>query len=309
MSGGAPPIDALVETVRRSLAREYGIQASGVAAIDEQQRVYSTTWVIEINAADQKLRCILKWMRFGAARERELAHVAREVFRNDPWVRTPRIACTPTPHTFLVEALPGRPLDATGAWLPSWRTSLRRAGTWLKRFHAATANEEQVAGEGLLHYVRNRQRGLDALPVPLAERLLDGIAALPTHVGVRVHGDFTPHNVLVDGNGIAVLDQAGIEEFDRGSPWFDVACMMAGLERTWRARSYNPLRRWDRPVDEAVGAFLDSYGARGDEPELRVCRAVRYFTVVYTELLKKKAAPTVYAWAIEALRSTLRDGE
>jgi hypothetical protein len=62
-------------------------------------------------------------------------------------------------------------------------------------------------------------------------------------------------------------------------------------------------------VAGAVSAFLKSYGARGDEAELRVCRAVRYFTVVHTEVSKQQRIPAIYEWAMGALRSTLQTGE
>jgi len=306
MSAGAPSNERLLDSVRSALESGYGLSARGIRIVGEYDRVYSKTWRLKIEDGHRTLFCILKWMPFGAVREQELAAVERELFRNETWVQMPGIACNPTPETFLVEVLPGRPVRSLGIWPWSSRQPTERAGAWLKRFHAATATGEMVDGAGVLRYVQNRPKGLDALPGHLRSRLLERIQAIPPHGGVRVHGDFTPHNLLVaDDGAIAVLDQAGIEEFDVGSPWFDVAWMVAGLERLWAVRSYNPLRRWMGPAQPAIRAFLESYGAGGDEPLLRTFRAARYFTVFHTEVSRAKRVPVILNWALRGLEAML----
>jgi hypothetical protein len=306
MSVPAPPIDTLLDDVRAALEREYGLRATTLSVADTQKRLYSTIWRLKIESAQMNADCLLKWLPLGAARERELTALSGALFAGEAWVRAPRIACNPTGQTFLVELLPGRPLDETYGLFGPDPVLLRRAGMWLSRFHAATASGKTVSGEGLRTYVWNRRGSFLALPPGLAELLLERLDAMPPHLAVRAHCDFTPHNLLLDGGSLAVIDFAGIREFDFGSPWFDTGCMVAGLEWSWRRRRRNALHWWSFPVERGLAAFREGYGVQvADLPLLAAGAAVRHFTMIHGVYSTNGQVPSSNGWEVRALRRAL----
>jgi aminoglycoside phosphotransferase (APT) family kinase protein len=183
---------------------------------------------------------------------------------------------------------------------------LRRAGMWLSRFHSATKSGKIVRGEGLRKYVWNRRESFRALAPEIPELLLARLDALPDHLGVRVHADFTPHNLLIRHGTLAVIDFAGIPEFDIGSPWFDVACMVAGVKQSWRRYTRNMFHWCSFPVARATCAFLEGYGVRhSDMPLLAAATAVRLFTMIHARYSTEGRIPPADGWEVSALREML----
>ena len=78
-SAGPPPLDSLLASVRNALEEEYRLREVRVSGGGAEQRVYSTTWKLDVESSQGKFACILKWAPSGAARERELATLARDV--------------------------------------------------------------------------------------------------------------------------------------------------------------------------------------------------------------------------------------
>jgi 5-methylthioribose kinase len=151
---------------------------------------------------------------------------------------------------------------APAAWA-NWRDQLlagridaligRRLGELLAVWHGAEPPPEladteyfvQLRLDPFHRVVAARHPELAAPIAAVAERLLERKIAL-------VHGDFSPKNVLVGGNGLWVLDW---EVAHRGDPVFDVAFLLTHLL----------LKSVHRPDDatqyRAVAeAFLGGYG-------------------------------------------------
>ena len=311
---GAPALDALLPAVARALGAELGRASVDVRIVSASRRTWSTTW--EVAAGDG--RYILKWLPRRAERELELTQLTQRVFAGEPHVRTPRVACNPTPDTFLVEKLPGTSLQSMfttppvlglRAWVDSRRVLLGRVGMWLNRFHAATAQPGPAPLSGVRAYVLNREPAFAAFDQDLIDafwRALDRAAAARP---VRVHGDFTPHNILVAGESVAVIDMAGINEMEFDTNAFDAAAMVVGLEESWRRRRRNYLRFFPAPVHGMVGAFLSASGVTKQDPALPICYAVRHLTRVYNILRTTGRVPGPRSWHVRRLRLALERPE
>ncbi|MBA3884174.1 MAG: phosphotransferase [Acidobacteria bacterium] len=309
-----PSIEAVLPAAARALGEALGRDPGDLRVVSGGRRTWSATW--ELAAGTD--RYMLKWLPRRADRERELAQLSRRVFEGHAYIRTPRVACNPTPHTFLVEKLAGAslhsvctapPVFGLSAWVDSRCALLERVGTWLNRFHAAARQAQPAPLSGVKAYVLNREPALAALEKEHVDefwRMLDSaVAAAP----VRVHGDFTPHNILVDGDTVAVIDMAGINEMECESHCFDAAAMTVGLEEAWRRRGRNYLRYVPAPVHRMIGAFLGSSGIDSDDAALPVCYAVRHLTRVYNVLRTTGRRPGPRNWHVRRLRLAIERPE
>jgi hypothetical protein len=322
MPAAAPSIEQLLPAAAHALETELGRVPGELRVLASNRRAYSMTW--EIGAGDD--RYILKWLPLRAWRELQLTRLTRELFAGEPFVRTPAVACSPTSETFLVEKLPGvslqsvctsPPLLGLSAWLDSRCRLLGHAGMWLRRFHDAERQLRPAPLQGVKAYAMNRQPALTAIGKELADefwRVLDStVAAEP----VRVHGDFTPHNLLVhraaDQRGtaerVAVIDMAGISEFEFDTHCFDAAAMVVGLEESWRRRSRNHLRFFPSTVNQMIAAFLGASGINRDDGAFPICYAVRHLTRVYNILRKTGKVPGAGNWHVQRLRLALERPE
>jgi hypothetical protein len=104
-----------------------------------------------------------------------------------------------------------------------------RAGEWLGRWHSATT----VAGDARAAGVENWR--------------------------VRVHGDYGPHNILVSGDDIVVLDPSFPEDLDAvgniASPCEDLGRFCAYLRGAIRPDLHSPV------ADELTRSFLNGYNS------------------------------------------------
>jgi aminoglycoside phosphotransferase (APT) family kinase protein len=309
-----PTIAHLLPFAVRALEQEGRPSPNGLAVVSAQSRTWSTTW--ELAAGDE--RYILKWLPRRAARERELARLTQRVFTSDPTVRTPCVACNPTPDTFLVEKLPGRPLHAvctqpplfgTSQWIESRRAILQRVGRWLRAFHLAGQQPGPGRLEGVRAYALNRQDALEALERDLVEEFWRRLDRSVTHVRVRVHGDFTPHNILVADTSISVIDMAGINELEWDTPAFDAAAMVVGLQENWRRRRRNHLRFFSAPINRMIQAFLSAAGLREKDDALPLCYAVRHLQRIHNRRRVTGRLPGRSNWHVRQVRLALERPE
>jgi hypothetical protein len=308
-----PAIETLMPAVVRALEIERG-RAGDVTVVSAARRTRSAVWEISTGGD----RYILKWLPRRAARERELALVTREVFAGDLHVRTPRVACNPTSDTFLVEKLRGESLQSIctvppvfgfGRWAASRSDLLARVGSWLRRFHDAGRQAAPAPLGGVAAYVRNRAPALGVLEPRERDAFWCRLDAARALVPSTVHGDFTPHNILVDGETVAVIDMAGINEMEHETPCFDAAAMVVGLEESWRRRRRN-YRRFSRAgLDGMVRAFLRSSGIADDDDALPVCYAVRHLARIYTVLGATGRLPGPRSWHVQRLRLAIERPE
>jgi hypothetical protein len=305
-----PQLDSILPAAAHSLEIELGRPPGALSVVSAAARSYSSVWELRSASGDY----ILKWVPLRAERELELTRLSRELFAGIPFVRTPRLACCPTPVTFLVEKLPGEHLHVLSTNPPVWGLSqwvdarcrlLNRVGTWLSVFHRRTLDVRAAPLAGLKAYVLKREAAFPPSQNALLERLLRAIDDGVSAATVRVHGDFTPHNVLVDGDTVAVIDLAGITEFERETPWFDAACMVVGLEETWRRRAKNHLRYFPSAVRQMISAFLQSFDGAVDDASFPLCYAVRHFARIATRFRQTSRQPGARDWHVRRLRLAL----
>jgi hypothetical protein len=306
-------LQLLLPAAARALAAELRRDPGELKVVSFSHRSYSRVW--EIQSASGSF--ILKWLPRRAERELELARLCRTAFAGVEFVRTPAIVCCPTPDTLLVEKLPGRALQAICTTPSLWQLRrwvevrcrlLHRVGTWLRTFHGTSLIAAPAPLDGVRAYVLQRSAALAALPQEMTDEFWRVLNSTSAPVSARVHGDFTPHNILVDGHTIAVIDLAGISEFEVETPSFDAAAMVVGLEEAWRYRMRNPLRFGRGTVDAMIGAFLDASGVSGDRT-FPVCYAVRHLTRIYNILRKSGRAPGPRNWHVQRVRLALEKPE
>jgi hypothetical protein len=145
------------------------------------------------------------------------------------------------------------------------------AGLWLRRFQESQgcleARSPHLATPGaFVDYVSLRLRTMQQAPFGIAADLvrrtrqaLEGLLQADgeaCHASVWSHSDFGPHNLLIDGSRLTVLDF----ELAPQHPWFDAAYFVESLAgftgALFRAQNVRQLQR----------DFLDAYGASGEEP-------------------------------------------
>jgi hypothetical protein len=305
-----PPVEELLPAAARALEGELGRRPGELTVVSASQRSYSHTW--ELRSASGAY--ILKWVPLRAEREVELARLCRTVFAGEPSVRTPGVACNPTRETFLVEKLDGVPLQdvctapplvGLDSWVRSRSRLLAHVGAWLRNFHGASTPSAPSPLTGVQAYVANREAAFEALDQDLADefrRVLDSAVSLGP---VRAHGDFTPHNILVSGDTIAVIDFAGISELEVETRCFDAGAMIVGLEESWRFRRRNYLRFSPAGVNRMIAAFLQASGVAEDDRPLPICYAVRHLTRIYNVVRKTGKKPGPRHWHVQRLRLAL----
>lgn len=156
------------------------------------------------------------------------------------------------------------------------------AGQWLHKFHSLDLAIEGDLREPLTNYFKWRLETLEraagskvptALAAGLSKKLQGWLAQSlegPSAKTFFCHNDFSPHNIIVNGEGIGVLDFsfAGL-----GLPAFDVACFWHKLEdlKTSPLHSANAIGILQR-------TFLGGYGSGFDltrpDAKLGVARVV-----------------------------------
>jgi aminoglycoside phosphotransferase (APT) family kinase protein len=209
--------------------------------------------------------------------------LARHFDTVSPTLRVPEpVALLPEIEAFAMEYVGGR--DITG-WI-TWRALLqpdglldavRLAARFLAHLHSidetslVTVDLRAVAHESVEFAEEVMGRVGLAFPLPVTRALLNLPARSMRTVIARLHGDFAPVNVIVDGEGRAAgidaaLDSAGFRELDLAR-----FLAMFGTERRFlvaqRSGAAGRLRR------TAEDSFLDTYyGGAAASPLLEICR-------------------------------------
>ena len=297
MDDGAERLDSILPSVKRVLQEDFGENVRGLRLKKYANRQFSKICLLETETGGAYF---LKWSD-SALRETELTRHVQELFRHEKFIVTPRIACNPTMETFLVDALPGHPLSelfgrppfgasphVVRGWLHEQRRLIRSAGIWLAKFHSSTSQGVNFSADGLIEYIKRRERIFEVLGGDLQEQLYSLIRNLQVKESmVRVHGDYSPHNILVSKKGIGVIDFSGIKEFEVTSPWFDVATMVSGLQACWHQSIRNYLQIFPGILKKYEQSFFEGYGkSPGSDPVYRACLAIRHVSALYSALTR-----------------------
>jgi hypothetical protein len=158
---------------------------------------------------------------------------------------------------------------AAPPWFMAWRVrsslmrTSRQCGEWLRIYHEATAREDGPAIDD--HFLARMRRDIDRIPVrgPFAglrshvEAALavmrEALADRRVPVAIR-HGDYSPDNIHLDGDGICVFD---LSHHSPAPVHDDITFFLVTLD------TINPYPRYlafDRRVARALaGPFLDGY--------------------------------------------------
>lgn len=193
------------------------------------------------------------------------------------------VACYPEDLALITEELPGETLTQTiersaRGWprrpeLDRLAAVLARVGGWIRLFQGERADQSgSLALASMREYLDVRLRKIvassnDPFDEADRQRLLDWFDRVAAQVagseliGVPVHADLCPANVLVHAGTIAVIDFAMAStgglyldlarmytqlEFMQAKPWFRRQ-VIAELQRAL-LRGYDPLLRPDRPL-------------------------------------------------------------
>jgi Ser/Thr protein kinase RdoA (MazF antagonist) len=212
----------------------------------------------------------------------------------------------------LVRAAVRRSTDA--ATLARAAVACTAAGAWLRRFQAA--GMRAVQGQRSAHlsdfqawldYLDERLRWMcrarPAIEPSLRTRLLAHAAstlhALPDRALDCVtwsHGDFGPHNILLDHDTVTILDL----ELAPQHPYFDAAYFVEAL-----ALHHGPLVDPTR-VQRLERAFLAGAALSGEEPLFRLFR-LRHVLCAYVSETRRHGVAHWKKWSgLLAMRSRVR---
>ncbi|MEL7345434.1 MAG: phosphotransferase [Pseudomonadota bacterium] len=169
---------------------------------------------------DRDRRVVIK-LHYGAEGREEAAAAARAMMRLEAWMdagadRVPLLLDHLAEDGVIVaEFAPGVRLDRLMAERPHDRAALiARAATWLTVCSGHAAAREAFQGR---FWIKSRAASLEGLEGPdadMAQRLLSEISGLRDRLAGRefakyyAHGDWAPHNMIVDGDTVFGVDIA-----------------------------------------------------------------------------------------------------
>jgi aminoglycoside phosphotransferase (APT) family kinase protein len=298
-----------------------------------ETRRYSGIWILELEGDTALLReraggaaLVLKIYRaaHAARRQREFDDLRRVHAALGPGAGIPTpVACYADRGAVITGHVSGLPLaglvrracrrTADGACLARAAALSAAAGEWLRAFQARgfeamRDHRPGALGEPrtFLAYVDERLALLAAarpgIGPALRQRLLaQAGSALQALAPGRLatvtwsHADFGPHNILADGDRLAVLDF----ELAPQHPLFDVAYFVESLAHHDRPL-VDPLR-----VQRLERAFLAGHGTRPDDPLLALFR-LRHLSCAYVSETRRAGWAQWRAWpGMLALRRRL----
>jgi hypothetical protein len=330
-SAGPEPrvTDEILRIVTRRLAQragEYGYSAGPDADVRLRQYGKSSTYPLylaEIHApTGAPQRMVVKFAPvFGQHREgaAEFANLRAMWSRLGPAgaLHVPRpLDYWEDVNALITEHRPGRRFSAqilSAPWFASDRAreSLARTsaqcGEWLRIYHDTTSRgdgpaiDERFAGIVRRDLARLPSRGaLHALRGPI-ERTLDTLVAMGARtvpVAVR-HGDYSPDNVHLDGDGICVFD---LSHHLAAPVYDDIAFFLVTLD------TMNPYPRYpafDRRIARALALpFLEGYfgggAARRDREDATVLAAYTMKNLLTRCLKQRRVAAAAGPFALAA---------
>jgi len=315
--------DALTRRLLREAQASFGCKSE--PALRNSQDLscpYSTVSRIEIDCDGSPKAVYLKRIKDDgigrdAARHRVLVEyqILTELFghfrtcRNRGVARP--IAVFPEELSVVTEEVPGTVLaEMIGTFAKRYASARRQAtlekyctsaGAWLRAFQAhTTQGSGEFNIEGLMHYCDQRldtliadgQSGIDAQFKEMFRSYLVRMHArsrgkVSTITGR--HNDFSPHNIIVNGERISVID---FGFFDYDSPLYDVSKFWFQLE----CMKVSPLFR-PSTIERLQNSFFAGYGAAFDhrDPAFELV-ASRYFVTRLATMVKEGRRGGLRGW-------------
>ena len=181
--------------------------------------------------------------------------------------------------------LTGFPLLQGLRGFPKLTSGIRRAGEWLRHWHAATRRTGNTS-QALSRYIHSGGRSADLcrLPNDTRQAFVEAVETFPNDEVVTTHGDFTMFNILTDGQQISVIDP-GVWEWRELTPCWDVCTFTHSLESQLRLRRGSSLLARKETIEDIQREFLHAYGDGSIENSRAylICSAVRCFTYLDAE--------------------------
>ena len=309
--------DGLLDLIRERVPRYFPEipEVRDVRLTETRRRGYSDIHRISVVAARGPAReVVVKVFPEAAAQFKALAAVWPSFAQHPTW-RVPRpLDCLADGSALVMEAAPGRSLQARLPWIawggPPLRTAeadCRRAGQWLRFYHdlvpgRTTVVDAHATRATLDESLDNLERsGLDVgLRRSLAGRLGPTLERLGDHArpASHVHGDFTADNLLVAGQRVTALDLWATvsHAVDHDIASFLNSLLLLRLTRPAPWASLGRLRR----------AFLEGYfgGARHDHPATTLYQVIGLADVAL-EILVRRRSRLTRAWLERFLAGAL----
>ena len=301
------------ETMKSIIRSHYGVPKSEEIVIRKESHLYSTIWTAAINSNINTSVFVIKQSDQDLHTQAELWIRAEKLFRDDK-TYVPLDVVYLADHDVIISRKSGYPTLAEQiawngfpnpfTWYQQTNHIVELAGTWLRRYHGYETRVGSIS-RPLLKYIEIREKHLEVLPERLGEKLVDMVGNCPDHTVTIVHSDFSPHNILSNGENLSVID-FGINEWTEMSPYWDIATLSIALERIFRFAFRNPLR-WMPPLrKQVVSRFTNSYGdVYPDNPYVwHACCATRHFALLGGIIDSSINDPRI-AWHMKRLEECL----
>lgn len=276
----------LSETAIRKAISELGMPDVGrLRVVSSQERTYSQVHFVELSSEETTRKFVLKIEEDGSSRGVNLANLANRKFADAAGIFQPRCVLIDGGHAVLSEFFAGDPFASRTkfrldqgpfVWIRNLDEISQRAINWLSDFHAIQSDWGDVSGP-LMKYIENRVVVLDALSEDLRTDFIRICSGPIETKCVLSHGDFTPHNILLDDAQLCVVD-FGIDEWEMMSPMWDFACFIVGMQRSCLFSWSNPMRWMPWLFNMIDENACSTFSVNSQDPLLKLCLAIRHFT-------------------------------
>lgn len=282
-AGGA--FGPVIDRLRDDSERLFGASPLAVEPVREVRGPFSQVLEVKLRAGGQSVTAFIKILAprahsleelkatgRNAAREFDALVSAHGALAKHPGLSTARpMACYPELFALITERVEGTPLNQllsrlrvvpSSSTVDSLERIMRSVGAWLAAFQTTGASDAGVSLGRMRTYLDARLQPL-ALAGVLGEDLRAGLLRYFDYcarevtatelIAVPVHADFTPENVMVSDDGVAVLDFTMAKH---GARYLDLTHMYMHLDML-------KARPWFRPgiLDRQGTALLAGFDA------------------------------------------------
>ena len=283
-------IENVVNSLRGSLYPSLG-DMSGYEVYHQKRSIFSETAKVRLHFGRATKNIVLKESRRDPSeesRDRRAVEVEFDTLRalHDKFSECEGLnvvrplACLPDNDILVLEEFAGNQLNTVIVDKLRWRPSERvrkqlggyftLCGTWLRLFQQFTKEDETIAfaGAAYLERVESLFVAVEWCGIgdQLKERILEFAGAKCEQISERqvemagYHSDFTPWNILVDDDQIAVMD---FGQSSRSTTYDDLTLFLATLEGYKSVVGIN-----DANISHMSSAFLDGYRTSTLDPDL-----------------------------------------